>query len=109
MPTLFAGVLWQYKLPPGGAAAAVAASDEAAVEAAGEATAEVDRLHAEVNMLTRSVEAEAGKIKDPVEQDRQGALYHRLFPNFLSSSNLSWRVPVTTKVIPLMRSKVLSS
>jgi hypothetical protein len=49
---VFAGVVWQYKV------------------AEPKPSEDVNRLHGEVNMLTRMVEAEGGKITDPVEQDK---------------------------------------
>jgi hypothetical protein len=45
---VFAGVVWQYKLPAPGR------EDEEKQE--------VDRLHPELNMLTRAVELEAAKV-----------------------------------------------
>jgi len=49
---VFAGVVWQYKV------------------AESKSSEDVNRLHGEVNMLTRAVEAEAAKITDAVEQDK---------------------------------------
>jgi hypothetical protein len=64
---IYAGVVWQYKLKrPGVSSSSGCASTS--IPSASTAEEEVDRLHPEVNMLTRAVEFEAAKSQDAGEQ-----------------------------------------